>query len=427
MNVLYACTDPGIPADGTKGGSIHVQALCRALGQEGHRVRLAAARYDRPAPGAAPIELDDRSRRLIEKAKGDRARVDALRAALSARALARAAGQWRGAGIEAVYERYSLFGFGGQAVARALGVPHMVEVNAPLTREAARYRSLAWPRLARRIEKEVLGGADAVVAVSEPLADWLVESGVDRARILIMPNGVDAEAMLAAEPLRHATRARLRLADRRVIGFVGSLRPWHGVADLIEAFAAVVAADPVACLLVVGDGPARPELVARAEALGLGIGTEPGDRIRLLGAVPHADVPALLAACDAAVAPYAADADDYFSPLKLFEYLAAGLPTIASDIAPVRAIVEDGRTARLYRAGDVPALAAAIAAVLADPRAARAMGTSGRDEVIARHTWRRRAVSVGERLAELVEARAGRVAQTGRRPDPSGPDRREAA
>ena len=394
INLLYACTDPGIPVDGTKGASIHVRAMCRAFAAEGHSVHIAAARIDAPAlVAASPIVLDARSRRLIERASGDRA--GALRAQLAARALALSTPAWRAAGIDAVYERYSLFGSGGQAVARALGVPHVLEVNAPLTREAARYRALPWPRRARAIERDVLTGADAVVAVSTPLAEWLAEVGVDPARILVLPNGVDADAMAAAAPERHAVRARLRLADRRVIGFVGSIRPWHGVGDVLDAFARVAADDPAACLLIVGDGPALPTLEARAVELGL------RHRVRFTGSVPHEDVPALLAACDVAVAPYAADAEDYFSPIKLFEYLAAGLPTVAADIPPVRAVVDDGRTARLYPAGDVAAMASALAAVLAAPQAARAMGAAGRADVIARHTWRHNAQAVLARLARL--------------------------
>lgn len=397
MNLLYACTDPGIPVDGTKGASIHVRAMCRAFAAEGHTVHVAAARIDAPTPIApSPITLDPRSRRLVARARGDRA--GALRAHLTARALALSTPAWRAAGIDAVYERYSLFGSGGRAVARALGVPHVLEVNAPLTREAARYRALPWPRLARTIEWDVLTGADAVVAVSAPLAAWLADTGVDPARILVLPNGVDVDAFASAGTERHAVRAQLRLADRRVVGFVGSIRPWHGVDDVLDAFARVLADDPAACLLVVGDGPALPALESRAVALGL------RHRVRFTGAVPHADVPALLAACDVAVAPYAVDAEDYFSPLKLFEYLAAGLPTVAADIPPVRAAVDDGRTARLYPAGDAAAMAAAIAAALAAPQAARAMGAAGRADVVARYTWRHNVQAVVARLNDLASS-----------------------
>ncbi len=409
MRLLYACTDPGIPVDGGKGASIHVRALCRALVAEGHAVTLAAARLDGPPDrlaadlgvAVAPLELDEAARRRLDRAATP-ARRGALRAHLAAGALAAAAPALAAGGVDAVYERLSLFGAGGRAAARALGVPHVVEVNAPLTDEAARYRGLAWPRRAVAIERAVLSGADAVVAVSAPLAAWAVAQGAAPARVVVLPNGVDAEAMAAGAVERAAVRARLRLADRKVVGFVGHLRPWHGVDDLLAAVARLAADDPAVCLVVVGDGPARPALEARAEALGL------GDRVRFLGAVLHAQVPGLVAAFDVAVAPYAADAGAYFSPLKLFEYLAAGRPTVAADLPAVRAAADGGRLARLYPAGDVAALAAALWAALADP-ASFGMAAAGRAAVRTRHTWRHNARAVAQRIAALTPA-AGREA-----------------
>lgn len=425
MNLLYACTDPGIPVRGTKGASIHVRSLAGALAADGLAVTIAAAR-----PGDGPCDLGDgvtvvglglgaAAERRIGRAAG--ARAGALRAHLAAGALAAAAPAWRARGVDAVYERYSLFGAGGRSVAQALGVPHVVEVNAPLTLEAARYRALPWPRTAAAIERAVLTGADAVVAVSDALSDWLAGLGVARDRIVVLPNAVDADAFAAGAAARHATRARLRLADRSVVGFVGSLKPWHGADDLLSAFARVAGDDPRAALLVVGDGPLRPAIEARAGALGL------GDRVRFTGAVPHTAVPALLAACDAAVVPYAADAAAYFSPLKLFESLAAAVPTVAADVPGVRAVVAPGRTAVLYRPGDVDDLARAVASVLASPQAARAIGEAGRAAVVARHTWRHNAAAVVARLAALGAGDGaggrGRTAGDGDRVDAGASDR----
>src|SRR5699024_2807581 len=106
------------------------------------------------------------------------------------------------------------------------------------------------------------------------------------------------------------------------IGFVGTLKPWHGLPVLLDALALVLADDPGYRLLLVGDGPEREALVARAEQLGI------VDAIEATGALDPADIPSQLHRMHLAVAPYPADGDFYFSPLKLYEYLAPALPTL---------------------------------------------------------------------------------------------------
>lgn len=410
MRLLYVCTDPGIPVDGHKGAAVHVRELCRALASLGHDVRLAAARLDGgDSPPPVPttrLELAPAARHRIARLAA-RGGDPAARAALTARGAARAVAA--GAGLvgdgwrpDAVYERHALFGGGGLALARRLGVPHLLEVNAPLVDEQARHRRLAWPRAAEAAERAALRDADAVLAVSGPLARWAVDRGAAPGRVHTVPNGVDVARFAMAEALRAPTRARLGWGDDAVVvGFVGSLRPWHDASSLLRAFAAVAADDARPRLLVVGDGPERGALEAQAAALGL------ATRVRFAGAVAHDRVPALLAALDVAVAPYDAPgsggAGFYFSPLKLFEYMAAGRAVVAADLEPIRGVVAHGRTGWLYRPGDVGALAGALRGVLADPARARAVGLAARQHVRARHTWRRNAALV----AALAAGRAG--------------------
>ena len=109
-------------------------------------------------------------------------------------------------------------------------------------------------------------------------------------------------------------------------------------------------------------------------------------------------MPRLLATADIALAPYAGDAPDYFSPLKLFEYLAAGLATIAADLPGVRDVVA-AETAALVPQGDAHALADAVSALVSDPARRRALGEAGRALVLAHHTWRHRAHTILELVA----------------------------
>jgi glycosyltransferase involved in cell wall biosynthesis len=143
------------------------------------------------------------------------------------------------------------------------------------------------------------------------------------------------------------------------------------------------------------------EIEGLSEALGV------AGRIRWLGQLDHRRIPTFLAALDVALLPYPALPDFGFSPLKLFEYLAAGAPVVASDLGQVRDVLEQGRWGRLVAPGDPDALAAGIRAVLDDLRGSRAIAAAARRDALRRHSWDERA----RRLTELfATARPGALA-----------------
>ena len=352
MRLAYLSTDPGIAYGGTKGASVHVGELTSALAREGADVLLLVARVEPgtpdPPPGVTVEALPGPGR-----AAGAAERVSAepdLQAWLE--------GRLERFGAAALYERLALHSAAGSAAARRLGIPHLVELNAPLLQEAARYRTLAEPAVADLLERSVLRCADLVLAVSAPLTWYARSRGAPH--VAVCPNGVDVErfAAVATDPLRPASAV-----------FTGTLRPWHGIETLADAWRLLGPAAPP--LTVVGDGPGR-RLLERAGA-------------RVTGALPHAEVPGALAGADIGIAPYAADAPPYFSPLKLFEYLAAGLAVVAAAIPGVTELVDE-RTAVLVPPGDPEALAAAVAGLTADGHRRARLGQSGR-ALAEQHTW----------------------------------------
>lgn len=402
MRVAYVCSDPGIPVFGTKGASIHVRELCRALSARGHDVLILSPRGDGERPAGFDVQVETIPVRPAEAAAGaDRAELNDLRALRGARALFEdGIAILRRFRPGLVYERYSVFGTGGSALAAALDAPLIVEVNAPLSDEQASYRGLAFGEAARAVERDVLRSADRVVAVSPALERWLIALGVEAQRIAVVRNGADPDRFQAALS-GPSPRARLGLGEEApVVGFVGSLKTWHDVPTLIRAVARLRKVGREARLLVVGDGPERPRLEELATLEGLaGLAT-------FVGPVPYEQIPAYLAAMDVAVAPYR-DADDfYFSPLKLVEYLAAGRPVVAAAVGDIAHCVRPGETGFLYPPGDDRALAEALARLLDDRRMAARMALNGQDHVRAFHTWEQNARVVIE-LAETALALEG--------------------
>jgi glycosyltransferase involved in cell wall biosynthesis len=413
MRILYVCSDFGVPVYGHKGASIHLRAMARAFADLGHELRILSPAIEREAnldfdlPVETPVslaacapalaELRTADRWLGELPTGHAARVSQeVRNLLYNAALARAADQLRVWTPDFVYERYALFGSGGLELARQLGVPHVLEVNAPLCLEQERARGLHLGDVARAVEARVWCETGALLAVSAELRAMALDLGTAPQRAHVLPNGVDAARFVAAPGAAASVRAELDLGAGPVVGFVGSLKSWHGTDVLLGAFAALRPQWPGARLLVVGAGPMAATLAERAQALGIGAD------VRFTGAVEHVRIPALLAAMDVAVAPYLPSEDFYFSPIKVYEYMAAGRPVVASRLGQIVDLVGAGLVCPA-EPGDPASLAAALAGILRDEPAAAAQAARGRDWVLAERTWAANA----RRVVEIALAPSG--------------------
>jgi glycosyltransferase involved in cell wall biosynthesis len=184
--------------------------------------------------------------------------------------------------------------------------------------------------------------------------------------------------------------------------FLGSFRNWHGAIDFVKAGAMLLAMGRGYRFLLVGDGPER----AHAETLAA---AWPGS-FRFLGAVPYEEVPALLRQAHVGVAPFtrtphpALQAAGFFwSPLKIYEYMAAGLPVVTTDIPPLRHIIREGQEGALFHEDTVSDLAAAMDRVLRDPAAAWAMGQRARARVVEGYSWQFHCAELERLLVDIIK------------------------
>ncbi len=361
MRVAYIVADPGVPVFGTKGASVHVQEIVRSFRARGAEVTVYATRRGADVPAdLADLRVVEHRVRGTDTADRERS-IRAAAAALAAAAV--------DDGCDLVYERFSLFSDAAAQVAAARGVPAVLEVNAPLIDEQRLHRELIDERRAVSTAHRALSTADVVACVSQPVAAWAREHGA-RAP-LVARNGVNTDRIRPA-------LARRRADATPVVGFVGTLKPWHGVDVLVDAMADLARRGRRARLLVVGDGPERATL--QEQAHGLGIDAE------FTGAVAPAHIPTVLTLLDVGVAPYRA-ADDYFSPLKVCEYLAAGVPVVASDVGQVPELVRHGRTGLLVQPGDALALADALQFLIDDAALCGRMADDARRHALAELRW----------------------------------------
>jgi glycosyltransferase involved in cell wall biosynthesis len=419
MKILYLCSDAGIPILGRKGASVHVRELVAAFSRAGHEVVVAApllnkSPWEKPAPIAGHVlhvRAGSGTQSAVSVVKEFAAQLGLdsplpgeLRRILYVQELA---GELRrrfdNDPPDFIYERAAIFGTAGVTLAREWNVPHLLELNAPLAAEQSAYRGSGLADLAAQAERWMLTKADAVLAVSALLREHVIARGAVPERVHVFPNGVNPDLFHPA-PVDRRLRARLGLDGGPVIGFLGGLRPWHGIEVLPELLDKLSHRHKRLQLVIAGDGQLRPELelgLRQRRLLGRAVFT---------GALAHEDVPGVLRQFDVALAPYPKlDHDFYFSPLKLFEYMACGAAIVASRAGQIAEVVQHGKTGLLCPPGDVAALVGACDRLLRNARLRRAFGRAAAKAVAGQFTWdanARRAVKLAKDLLAASKAKA---------------------
>lgn len=376
------------------GQAVHIRALQRAFRETGHTVHEVGL-VDQ---GAAPEEGRSRWGWVTKLPRFALELAEYSYSMMARRKIVQAA---EGFGPDFLYERYAFGNFGGVAAARQLGIPLVLEVNSPLVDELDATRGLTLKKLARRIEGGILNGATRVCVVTRVLGDIMCELGADPDKILVTPNGVHPAAF-DYEQLggRDVVRARARRAfglegeapeGEVVLGFVGYFRDWHRL-DLVLEMLARPGFERLR-FAIIGEGPAERELRALAGTLGV------EGRVHFVGPRPHDQIPELLPGFDVALMPAI---NRYASALKLHEYMAAGLAIIAPDQPNLEEVVERDTSALLVPPGELDALCAATARLLAAPDLMARLGAAASAAIVTQGlTWQANAERVTNAVREL--------------------------
>lgn len=370
------------------GQSVHIEELVGALRAQGHEVLVVGPSFYQASDFGGESSTVARLRRLLPGAAGEAAEL-----AYNVPAYRRLARACRDFKPDLIYERCNLLFLAGTWLARRTGLPLYLEVNSPLAAERTQHGTLRLQRLAHALERLVWRSATRVLPVTQVLADVVAAAGVPRDRLRVVPNGVVLERF-PEQPERAEAVVTL--------GFVGFVRDWHGMDALIRQ----MASDPAPLrLVVVGDGPARPDLEALAAGLGL------ADRVRFTGVVEHALVPAAVAGFDIALQPKVVA---YASPLKIFDYMAAGRAIVAPDQPNIREILRHEETALLFNPADPNALWQAVQRLAADPALRARLGAAARAELVRQdYTWAGNARRVAGWAAEDIGDKRARSSAAG--------------
>ncbi len=351
LNIVQINADRGIAPGGTKGAALHLRGVAAGLTACGHSVSTYSLR---PATGPFPVVVHP---------------LDELQQVTEA---------------TVVYERYSLGHRQGLHLARSLDVPFVLEVNAPLLDEARAHRPDTVPVGADEIEDELIASADLVITVSSALTEWAMAKR--DGPVETIPNGFEPSWF---PPVDEANRSCGRIASNR-IAFLGHPKPWHGAEVLVDLLIDLATLGHRPELLIIGGGKGADEVVARADQLGV------GQQVSVTGPVGPDRVSPHLATAALGIAPYPSRQPFYFCPLKIIDYLAAGLPVVATEQGDIPELV--GEAGVLVEPGDRRALAAAVAELLDSPERRGEMGVVGRRRAFSTMSWRQ----VGERTEAAV-------------------------
>jgi glycosyltransferase involved in cell wall biosynthesis len=378
MRLLYVASDQVVP--GRTGGSVHVLEVARGLAARGHEVHAVVRRAD----GAPDREKDGGvvwhrigwwpPHRLFRFRA--RARVEAV------------ADETR---PQVVMERYYNFGGEGLAAAAARRLPSVLEVNSPAVDHPrslkAALDALTVIRPMRRYRERLCRRATALVT---PLPEIVPEFARPRTHTVTWGANVSA-----FHPARREVAVRRELGvpdDATVVLFSGSFRPWHGV-HVLERAARRLSDRPDVFFVLVG---------------GQRSGDGEGYRGRRLTAVPYERMPEIVAAADVGVAPYdtrrlgSLRLGFYWSPLKVFEYMASGLPTVTIARWPLSDIVREGEEGLHFREADPDDLARVLMRLAGDRGLRARLGGRARARVVERYSWARHCEQLEGVLGSLV-------------------------
>ncbi|MFF2824134.1 glycosyltransferase [Arthrobacter koreensis] len=276
--------------------------------------------------------------------------------------------------------------------ANRLGIPSVYEVRGlwEVTRGS---RNPEWVdsgmyRMISRMEADAAKGATRVLTITNALKEELIRRGVDGEKILVVPNGVDT-ARFSPLTRDEDLAERLHLQDKTVIGYIGSVLDYEGLELLLEAAMLLKKTRDDFHVLIVGDGAELQRFRELSETYAL------QDIVTFTGRVPHQDVERYYSLVDIAPFPRLPLAVcEMVSPLKPFEAMAMGKAVVASNVAALSEIVQDGVTGILHQKGNSEDLRRVLEMLLDDGSKRAELAANGLAWVRSERDWQQLSAAV---------------------------------
>lgn len=392
MNILFLALD--IDLGSRTGDCIHVRELTSSLARTGNRVLLITARPGTPDDMKWAQDLPDLQIFYTDQGR----RLGNLSTVRYCKKIAKEHG------VRVIYERRPSPKI-GYALSKLLKIPLLVEINAIVEDEKALIsgddqEDVAFRDLRHRMRTRFYRHAAMVVAVTDGIKKHIHTTyDVPEARIAVVPNGANTGLF---KPMDRETCIDTLGLDsgKQYICFTGNLAPWQGLTGMIEAMPLIMEERRDTVFLVVGGGREKENLENKARAMNL------EDNVVFTGWVDYERVPFYINASEVCVAPMGTGRErSGSSALKIFEYLACGKPTVATDVPDLDFLEKEGCGVLVPR-GDESDLARAVLDLLADRKRSETMGVSGMSLVKNRYSWDATARKVNDLITGAVGQRS---------------------
>lgn len=292
----------------------------------------------------------------------------------------------------------AICGLGALQAARTKDLPFVYELrafweDAAVDQNKTQRHSLRYS-MSRKLEDYVVHRADAVVGISGSILEELKQRKTDPAKLFHVPNGVDTAKF---SPLARDAQlaAKLGLGNELVLGFIGSLYRWEGVAWLVRAVAELRRRGAACKLLIVGDGEEMPAVRDAVRELNA------AEFVQVLGRVSHDEIERYYSVVDVLVYPrHSIRLTELVTPLKPLEAMALGKAILGSDVGGIRELVESGQTGLLYQADNVDDFCVQARRVMANNDMRRELGARAREMVLREKDWK----SLAQRYVPIYDA-----------------------
>jgi glycosyltransferase involved in cell wall biosynthesis len=385
MKILFYSPHPTLYFDAPTGYGSHMRGMVNGFREEGHTVEILVL-GNKPQSADSSTQTNSfkstlkkvlpkilwRTLKEIQQIRFDKHAAQELQQAVQS------------FNPDIVYERSAWMSNGSVEVLKSFNIKHIVEINAPFEEEVEEFEKASSfiAHVGKKKLKNLLQSAELVAPITTSLEKYLIENyDVDKKKCLVVANAIDQREIQITNSRVEEIRNSFNLTTKKVIGFVGSIFPYHGVDRLINGVSKLKSTDSV--ILIVGDGYLIPELKKLASELVI------SSRVHFTGSVPKEDIYNYISAMDIVTLP---NTEWYCSPVKLFEYGALGKRIIAVNEAGVADIMsnEDGE---LFENNDNAFQEALIKAV-SDFDIMEEKAKGFQQKIVKHHTWKSNAAAI---------------------------------
>ena len=401
LKILYLASNPTYSLKDNSGYAIHMREIINAFRENGHRVKTIIGRNGDKKKDIGKVDIGTNSKIKLIKGfipnflwqSGRDYTLLKYNKKLYSRLL-KIVNEFK---PDIIYERAEYLSTSGVEIARKFCIPIFVETNAILVWEQEIISGKSFFNLlGRRYEEFIYKKCRAIFAISIPLKENIIkEYGINEQKIAVVSNGVNPKDFKPAT-LPGKVREKLDISrEEIVVGYVGSIFPWHGIENLIDSAIICLKEMPNLRFLIVGDGETRKGLEEKTRE------SEICDKVIFTGRVPREEVPDYLQIMDICVYPGSKDFPDrYGSPMKNFEYGIMCKPIISPNSRVVREAMKNGIDGILITPGSVSELSEAILKLAKNPALRKELGENFKRKVIAHYTWDK----VGEKILKIIES-----------------------